>query len=57
MSYDTKVTITVQVDGEKVAKRKVRRAVGNVESGTVLLQEVQAAAADIARELKDRAGV
>ena len=57
MSYDAKVTITVQVDGEKVAKRKIKRTVGNVESGRVLLGEVHGAVDALASQLRAQAGV
>lgn len=57
MAYNAQVTITVKVDGQKVAKRKVKAEVGNVEGGKALVDQAKAAIDGLARELGERAGV
>lgn len=57
MSYNATVKITVKVDGEKVATRKVEASVASVEQGRALLTETHAAADDIASELAGHLGV
>jgi hypothetical protein len=59
MSYsNVEVKVTVKVDGERVGRRKITfDRVSSLQEGMNVLHETQGAVADLARELRVKAGV
>jgi hypothetical protein len=57
MYSDVEVRISVRVDGERVGRRKVKRArVRSLDDGRELLDDTHSAVDSLASELRDLAG-